>query len=360
MSLAGGAATRDPDRAPPARGPRRWLTIAVAILAAAIVFLYLVRPVLTPFLLAAALAYLVDPLVEALHRRGMGRPWAILATYACVGLAVAGLLLYVLPGLIGELERLSRLAPAYARRVQRLAASLQRGYRRVGLPTPVRAAVDQALVHLRESLQAALRGAVGGLLGLFGGLVSFVLAPVLAYYLLADLPRFRQGLLAAVPPVSRPACVAYLEDLDRVVSGFVRGQVLLAASVGLLVALAMWLLGVRFALTLGVLAGMGELVPYFGPVLGALPALALGALGGTGLLFKVVIALVLIQQLESAVLAPKIVAHTTGLHPLTVIFGLLAGGHFAGVAGLILAVPVLAVLKVTAAHGVRLAVVRRR
>jgi predicted PurR-regulated permease PerM len=335
-----------------------WLTALAA--AVAVAGAYVARAVLAPFLLAAVLAYLLDPLVEFLHRRGLGRPWAILVAYALVGLLASAFVVFVLPGLVGELDRLSSLVPDLARRAEAAVRSAQDRYRRLDMPPPVRQVLDDAIRHAQGAALASIRSATAASLSLFGSLVSLALAPFLAYYILVDLPSFRQRLLGALPPGTRQRWVLLLRDLDRVAAGFVRGQLLIAASVGVLVAAAAWLIGLPFALTLGLTAGLGELVPYFGPILGALPALAVAASRSLRTLLETGGAFLVIQQLESAVLAPKIVGRTTGLHPLAVVFALLAGERYFGLPGLLLGVPAVAALRVVAHHALRAAVAARK
>jgi predicted PurR-regulated permease PerM len=339
---------------------RRVLLLGGLALAVAVAWLLLrVRDVLTPFILAGVLAYLAAPLVERLHRRGLARPWAILVTYALAGLLLGGVLAVVVPDLVRELGRLGQLLPVYAAKADAAMRGLRAGGRG-RLPEPVVRALEAGVAALQARGEAAIRSATAGVLSVIGGLVSIVLAPFLAYYLLVDLPRIRAAVLGVVPPASRPALLAYLRDLDAMLAGFVRGQLLTAASVGLLVTVAMSLLHVGYAVTLGLIAGLGELVPYFGPFLGAVPALALAGSISWHTLLYAALALAVIQQLESAVIHPYIVGQSTGLHPLTVVFALLAGGQLVGLAGLILGVPAAGAVQVTVTHLVRAVVSWRR
>jgi predicted PurR-regulated permease PerM len=342
----------------PASGRRAVLLAGAAAIAGGIWLLVRVREVLVPFALAGVLVYLVEPLVGRLHRRGLSRPWAILLSYGLLGLLAGLAVAVVVPDLVRELTDLGDLLPGYAARADALLRQLREGGNR--LPAPVLSAVQAGVGHLQSRGEDAIRSATAGLLSVVGGFLSLLLAPFLGYYFLADLPRFRARLLTAVPARARPAVLAYLRDLDATLSGFVRGQLLTAAAIGALVALAMMLLRLQYALTLGVLAGIGELVPYFGPAMGALPGLAVAGAHSWRLVLEVALAYALIQQIESAILHPYIMGQTMGLHPLTVVFALLAGGELAGLAGLLLAVPVTGAVQVTGVHLVRAAVAWRR
>lgn len=325
------------------------------LLLLAVAVLVLLRGVLTPFLLAALLGYLVAPMVERLHRHtGLPRTVCILAAYAALGAALAAFVAFVLPDLIGELQRLGAVLPAVTASAQNAVARLRAGYGRLPLPADLRTAIDGALMGIDLGIMAAVRQTLGGAVGLVGLALSAVLAPVMAYYLLADLPRIKLELARLLPPGARQPVFACLADLDAVLAGWVRGQLLIAAAVGALATTALLILGVRFAFTLGLVAGLGELVPYFGPVLGALPAVAVAAAaGGSRLAVETALAFLLIQQLESVLLAPRIVGGSVGLHPLAVITALLVGEHLGGLVGVILSVPVTACLRVLGRHVVR-------
>ncbi len=342
----------------PASARRTVLVAGAVAIAAGIWLLIRVREVLVPFVLAGVLVYLVEPLVRRLCRRGLGRMWAILLSYCLLGLLSGLALAVIVPDLVRELTNLAGLLPGYAARADALASRLRQGGSR--LPAPLLSALQAGIASLQHRGEAIIRSATAGLLSVVGGFASLLLAPFLAYYLLAEMPRFHARLMAALPVRARPAMLAYLRDLDGMLSGFVRGQLLTVAIIGAMVALAMALLGMRYALTLGVLAGIGELIPYFGPAIGALPGLAVAGAHSWRLLLEVGLTYAAIQQIEGALVHPYIMGHATGLHPLTVVFALLAGGELAGLAGLLLAVPVAGAVQVTGIHLVRAAVAWRR
>ena len=330
------------------------LTWAAVAMAAAVV-LVLLRGVLAPFVLAGLLGYLVAPAVERLHRHTrLSRNLCILITYAGLGAAMAAFVEFVLPDLIAELQRLVQILPAVTASAQSGVARLRAGYGRLPLPVDLRRAIDTGLVSVDQALTAAIRQTLGGAMGLVGLALSALVAPVMAYYLLADLPRIKVEFARLLPPAARQPVFACLADVDAVLAGWVRGQLLIAGVVGCLATVALLILHVRFAFTLGLVAAIGELVPYFGPVLGGLPAVGMAAAaGGLPLAVETAFAYLLIQQLESALLAPRIVGGSVGLHPLAVITALLVGEHLAGLVGVILAVPLAGCLRVLGRHVLR-------
>jgi predicted PurR-regulated permease PerM len=172
------------------------------------------------------------------------------------------------------------------------------------------------------------------------------LAPILAFYMLRDIDHVKERFVRSLPARYRQDILALLRALDRVLAGFVRGQMLLALLVGSLAATATALLGFRYPILLGIWAGLTEFIPYVGPVLGAIPAVLAGLSVSPLLALETVLAFAIIQQLENAVLSPRIMGHSVGLHPLVVLFAVLASGYLVGGWGLILALPVTGLLRV--------------
>lgn len=326
--------------------------VAGAALAAA-VFLYSVRAALPPFLLALVIAYALEPAVSYLHRQGLARCWAILLMYVLVGLLVAAAVVFFLPVFVSELGRLGQVIPEYIREIQGLLGGIERRYERWPLPPAVKQALDAQISRGEGALLASLDRVTRALFALFGQVLTLVIAPILAYYMLLDLPLFRRRLDLWIPAGSRGEARAFLREIDRVLGGFVRGQVVVSAAVGLLTAAAMGLLGVPFAAVLGMASAVLNVIPYFGSFLGTLPGLLLASTVSFTLAVKAALAYLAIQQVEAAVLVPRIMGRTVGLHPLALIFALLVGGTYLGVVGLVLAVPVAGLIRVVVSFGLR-------
>lgn len=310
--------------------------------------LWAIRPVLAPFLMAIALAYLLAPLVNGLSHLGMSRGWAILAVYAVLGALGVFAVIKLLPATFTEVRRLAESIPLYSERARSMVDGLQQSVREMGLPPELRESIDRAITQLEVRSVAALQNLLDvRTLGAAAELMlSLLLAPFLAFYLLKDLDRFKERFLLSLPRRYRQEIITLLRGLDRVLSGFVRGQITLALAVGFLAAFATWMLGLRFAVLLGIWAGLTEFIPYVGPVLGAVPAVLAGLAISPWKAAEIAIAFAVIQQLENAVLSPKIMGESIGLHPIVVLFAVLAGGYLAGGWGLILALPVSGLIRV--------------
>lgn len=310
--------------------------------------LWTVRPILAPFLLAVVVAYLISPLVNALARRGMSRGWAILLVYLALALIGGFVIWKVLPQILGETQRLAEAIPYYSLRARNAVDGLQQRVREMGLPPELRDVLDRTITDMEVASVGALQGlfAMETLERAAGLLASLLLAPFLAFYLLKDIDRFKERFVQSLPSRYRMEILGLLRGLDRVLAGFVRGQVLLAVIVGLLAGVVTSVLGLRYAVLLGVWAGIMEFIPYVGPVLGAIPAVISGFSISPLRALEAAIAFAVIQQIENAVLAPKVLGESVGLHPMVVLLAVMAGGYVAGTWGLILALPVAGVARV--------------
>ena len=335
-----------------------WATIGLLLLGY-IIFryaLYPVRIIFPPLVVALVLVYVLNPLVSRLQERGISRLLAALITYVVfLSLIVVGLL-YLIPVLADQVRGFARTVPALIDRAQDSIRSLAA---RVGLN------LDTGLVLNTENQRQVLNF-LGRLLSLTRGLfhvaLILILGPILAFYLLVDLPKIRRGLQAFIPARRRPEVESVLQDLGRALGGFFRGQLLVALFVGIASSLALYIVGLPYWALVGMIAGLFNLIPLVGPFIGAIPALFIAfttTTTGEGLLrlepgwpmaLGASVALLTVQQIDNHIMSPNIVARTVKLHPVTVMLGLLAGGTLLGVWGMLMAVPTIAAVKILILH----------
>lgn len=301
---------------------------------------------LTPFFLGIVIAYVLNPLVDSLERRGAPRVIGIAIVYVLSLLSIVLISVYLFPVSIRQLERMSEDLPAQVRTVESLITDLYSKYHRVPLPDQVREALDGSVEQWQEVLASLVLGAIDAIVGLLYQLPNLALAPVLAFYFARDRDEIRKRLMSFVPARDREDVSNLFGEMDAVVGGFVRGQLLVAMITGFLIGVGLWLSGIEFSFLIGFAAGVLDLIPYFGPLFGAIPAIILAILKSPLHVVYVVIVFAVANQIESAVLTPKIVSGYVGLHPLTVIFSLLVGAYSLGLLGMIVAVPVAGVLRV--------------
>lgn len=314
-----------------------------------ILFLYgifLVRGIVVSFILAGVLAYLLNPMVDRLERRGTNRSWAILIVYAAVAIIATAAALYVIPRMVGQMNNLVVTIPTYTEQVQKISQDIELRYAKAGLPMEVREIIDDRINFVEQRLLLLVSRAVSAIIGSLEHLFSLLLAPVLAFYLLRDFSHFKENFFSMIPHRWQSDMVILAGEINKVLDNYIRGYLLICLIVGSLTGLAMFILGVEFALVLGIFAGLTELIPYFGPFIGALPAVALALLKSKWLALKVVVAFLIIQQLEGNVISPRLLGDRVGLHPLAVIVALLLAAELFGLPGMLLAVPVAAIIKI--------------
>ncbi len=323
-----------------------WLALGLA----GLVLLYLLSPILAPFALAAILAYLLAPGCAWLQRRGLPGWVAALSMMLAAMLVVAGLLLTLLPLLEREASALAERLPQLVERFNReLAPRLQAW---LGVNLRLDAGSLRALAAHGAGDQDLLRATWGqfqrGGAAVFGLLGALVLVPVVLFYLLLDGAAFLRALDEVVPPRWRAPTDEVATEIDAVMAQFLRGQLAVMVALAAYYALALSLAGFDSALPIGMLTGLLVFIPYLGFTLGLLLALAAALLQFDGWYGPGMVALVygLGQALEGFVLTPRLVGKRIGLHPLAVIFALLAFGQVFGFFGVLLALPASAVLLV--------------
>ncbi len=310
--------------------------------------------ILEPFLIAIILAYILNPLVVVFERRRVSRGLAILLLYAIFFALVFLAGVWTIPGLVTELQKLMEMLPEYSEQAQGFIRHLYSDYRRFNLPDSLRLALDENILLLQRALQTLLERITGAIVGLFSHFFVLLLVPLLVYYFLRDMEHLKSSLVALFPARYRQRVLVAGSEIDAALGAYLRGLLLICFLVGLLTYLGLRLLGVEFALILGIIYGLTNIIPYFGPLIGALPAVLIALLDSPALALKVVGVMVVVQQLDSQLLSPQILGRSLGLHPLAVILALLAGGHLFGLPGLILAVPLAAMLRIVLRHAAAL------
>ncbi|MCL4440943.1 MAG: AI-2E family transporter [Firmicutes bacterium] len=326
------------------------IAIFSLVLIALVALLWRVRPILTPFFLAFFIAYLLSPVVGFLYQRGMSRGIAIAVTYLVLAVIVTALVVFVLPEMFRELNRFAQSLPRYAGDVQAFFDGLQANYKRVTLPAAVVKSIDANLVRAEEWLGLKLQSIIAWIISLVGVLPLLILSPILSVYILYDWERFKSGLKNAVPADWRGNAIHLGQEINLVIRRFLRGNLTVAALVGIMTGVGMKAIGMDYALLIGVICGLFDLIPYFGPVIGAVPALGLALLKSPGMVLWALAVIVIVQQLESNIIQPKIMGDSLGLHPLVIVFALLAGGDLFGFWGMLLAVPIAGVFRVVLSY----------
>ncbi|WP_104203590.1 AI-2E family transporter [Billgrantia saliphila] len=328
---------------------REWWLLAGVV--AVVWLLFQLQAILMPFIAGMILAYLSDPLADRLERLGMSRTLAVCAVFLVMSIVLAIALLIFIPLLMQQIRQFDQMIPGIFAWVQTVLAPQIQGW--TGLD--VTADLDAVQKTLAENWQnaggyaAQFLGQIGRSGMAFITWVTYVaLIPVVTFYLLLDWDRMMANLHDLLPRRWEPDAIRLSQRCDEVLSAFLRGQLLVMLSLGAIYAVGLTLIDVRFGLLIGILAGLASIVPFLGFILGLSVALlvAFFQFDGWLVLIGVVAVFATGQVLESILLQPKLLGDRIGLHPVSVIFAVLAGGKLFGFTGVLLALPVAAVIMV--------------
>ena len=301
-----------------------------------------------PFFISIFITYLLHPVVEYTHNRGMPRPIAILIIYLLFFGGI-GLIAYKgIPVIIDQLWELSenfpRLAQTYSGWIKQIHSSTS------SWPHGIHERVDQTFSEFEAMLSILMTKVVAGLKGLLNSFFILIVIPFIVFYLLKDYDQVKKTIWYLTPRKWREPGIAFLKDVDISLGSYIRGQLTVCLIIGILATASLWLTGMKYPLVLGVIIGITNIIPYFGPIIGALPAVIIAATISVKMVLLVIIIIFGLQFIEGNILSPLIVGKSLHIHPVFIILALLIGGEVAGVVGLILAVPVFAVMKVTLTH----------
>lgn len=329
---------------------QQWLTVAIVALTG--VVLYLLGPVLVPFVGAIILAYVADPLADRLQTWKLPRTLAVVLVFVFLTIIALLLMLVLVPLIEDQIRVLVQKLPRYIDWLQAeglpwLTAKLGMAETTLDLATLKKAIQEhwqQAGGMAREMLAQVSRSG----LALVGWIVNLMVTVVVTFYLMRDWDRVIEQLRALLPRRSEPVIVRLARQSDEVLGAFLRGQLLVMLGLGLIYSVGLSIIGLDFALLIGLVAGLISFVPYLGTIVGVLMALVAALIQFHDPLYLLYVGIVfgIGQMLEGMVLTPWLVGDRIGLHPVAVIFAVLAGGQLFGFVGILLALPMAAVAMV--------------
>jgi len=331
----------------------RWFWLALFSISG--VLLYLLAPILLPFVLGALLAYLGDPLVDRLETYKFSRTVSVTIVFVVVLSLLVPFFVLLIPLLEDQIVGFVKKLPGY---FQWFGSSLEPFLQRfdIKLPEVGDGSVATTLSNEWTKAGGMLKSVVATVsksgLTLLGWAVNFVLVPVITFYLLRDWDRLVAYIRELVPRNLEPQISSLAKESDEMLGAFMRGQIMVMLSLGTIYTVGLALVGVDFALLIGIISGIISFIPYMGLIVGMAIA-SVSALVETGsmmMVFWVFVVFGLAQLVEGFLLTPMLVGDRIGLHPVTVIFGVLAGGQLFGFFGILLALPVCAVLAVLLRH----------
>lgn len=326
---------------------------ALGMVVLVIGLLWTARGALPAFFIGLALAFILDPGVTLLARWGVPRWAGVIAMYATVVAVVWAILAYALPPLTGQLREFIERAPELGQAVSGIEQALADWYASLPLPPEVRETIDETLAAsgqlIGDLIRSLLAPTVSAVVRAATFVLGLVVVPVWLFFVLKDRGRFTHAVSGALPPPWRADAGNLLALLARVGGRWVRGQLLLGASIFVATAIGLTLLTVlgfsefgQFTLVLALIAGVLEWFPIIGPIISAVPAILIGLTIGFPAAIAAALLYTGIQQLENNILVPKVMGDAVELHPAVMILALVVGGALFGIGGAILAAPAVA------------------
>ena len=320
--------------------------------------LWVARSALVPYIIALALAYLMLPAVnwvESLLQklfRGRGRAAARIIAIFLVYLLTAGLVVLffslVVPVIAQQFQVLWDSRDQLIAQGEALAVDIVAWYQRsvpVDIQTQVANLAQQAGGSLARGLQAGITSTLGFVTDTFGFVLGLVVIPFFLFYVLYDRAKVMHGALNLIPARFRADTLNLIRVVDDILSAYIRGQLLLCLFIGVMATVGLTVLGVRFPAVLGLMAGVFEILPFIGPILGLVPAVIVAVIQAPLLGLWTLLLFLGIQQAENLFLVPRISGRAVQLHPAAIMVVLVLGNQIAGFWGLVLAVPVTAVIR---------------
>jgi len=333
---------------------QKWLLLIIAVGIGW--FIYLLAPILTPFVVGALVAYFGDPIADKLEEWKLSRTGAVVIVFVVMSLILVLVLLLLVPMLENQIGRLVSNLPVYAAWIKKIVIPWVKNALEIeGKLVDVDAIINILKSHWQKAggvATAVIASLSRSGMAVFAWIMNAVLIPVVAFYMLRDWDLIVAKVRDLLPKRNAPTVIRLSKEVDEVLGAFLRGQFSVMLALGLIYSIGLWLVGLDLALLIGIVAGIISFIPYLGSIVGVgmaciatifqfhdswhlVPVLAVFGVG---------------QLLEGMVLTPVLVGERVGLHPVVVIFAVLAGGQLFGFIGVILALPVAAVIMVLLRH----------
>jgi predicted PurR-regulated permease PerM len=309
--------------------------------------------ILKPFIFSIILAYLLNPIVQVFEKRKIRRIFSVLIVYLLFLGLILVFALILIPRLIKDIKVLVINLPYYSLQIQGMVKGFQETYINSNLPQGIKDVIDESIINFQDLIIVTLQSILDSVVNAFSKILNIIIVPVIVFYLLKDAEYFKKQSLLLLPKKHRNKAILLFRDIDNAFGRFIRGQIIVATFIGILTTTALSIINVKYAVFLGLFAGIANVIPYFGPIIGLVPTVLFALFDSPAKALYAAAAFILIQQIESGILTPKIIGESVGVHPVYVILSLFVGGKLMGIVGMIIAVPVLVAIKLTVRHLLR-------
>lgn len=310
--------------------------------------LMLLLKVIMPFIIGAFITFLLHPIVEVLHEKGLHRGLAVLFIYLLFFGGLGYALYKGIPMFIHQLQDLTASAPQLSNQYREWVNYIQESTK--AWPDNMQEKVDHGIHTIEVKMDQLLSKVLQGAMEIVNATVLILLIPFISFYLLKDIDAVKKAFWFITPVKWRRSGSLFLKDVNHSLGSYIRGQLLVCSIIGTLSSILFWIFHMSYPLVLGIIIGITNVIPYFGPLIGAVPAVIIASAISVKMLIITIIIIAVLQFLEGNILSPFIVGKSLHMHPLFIMFALLLGGELGGIVGMIIAVPILSILKVAVLH----------
>ncbi|KNY28235.1 protein of unknown function UPF0118 [Pseudobacteroides cellulosolvens ATCC 35603 = DSM 2933] len=335
---------------------RKLLIYIVLISALTLSCLFIIRnkdkiiDIVIPFFIAIIIAYTLKPLVLKMETKNIPRSLSIILIYIVLTSAIIATTIFIIPELIANTKEIMDKLPEFTGKYQKLfnsyISNIQSSKWSPEIKNAILNEIQNGSGKLQDFIMRTLSKGLNTTMKAVTIFFDLTLSLIIAYYFIKDSKSFRDGFLSLVPRKWRNGLINTGREINQILSNFIQGQLLTALIVGVLEALGLLLINSKYPFILGLIGGIANIIPYFGPFLGCLPAVALALIESPIKALWTIIIFSLVQQIDNAFISPKIIEGKLGLHPLTTIVAVLIGGEFFGIIGMLVSVPIFAIIKV--------------
>ncbi|HET8626020.1 MAG TPA: AI-2E family transporter [Thermomicrobiales bacterium] len=324
------------------------ITAAVLVVLLGAYIIVQIKSILILFLIGVLLATAIEPVVDRLHARGLGRGQSVLVVYAAILVVVGVLLGFLVPAVVNEIGKFINAAPNLIDELNESVKSNHSPFIRENGPY-VLDEIERRIAQLDIPTERALSLAtyLPSVLSYFiGGIITVVTTLLIGFYWITEKAIIKRVFLSLFPDERRAHVHTLWDDIETKLGGWIRGQLILMGIIGIAASIGYAAMGLKFWMLLGVLAGLCEIIPFFGPWISGVPAVLIALTQSPRLALIVIAFMVAIQMIEGNLLVPRVMKNSVGLSPLLVVLAVLIGGTLLGIAGGVIAIPVAAVIQV--------------
>lgn len=335
--------------------PEFWLRIAVTVFIVTLIIL--VPQILYPFSISLILSVLLTPVADCIQtlmeKAGVRKfPYdiSIILSFLLFIAVVYLVIIHILVPFITEAKSFINGLPGIILEIQQVIPELEAQYDVRLIPPELRHIINNVVSYIGSYTLQIAQFSISAIFSVASTLIEMVVVPFITFYMRKKGTAFKEAFVKLFPVQYQRHLTHLLEEIYRMLSAYVQGQLTLSVLMAMVTFLGMVALDIPYPLVIGLLAGVMELVPVLGPIIGAIPPALLGLLQSSHVMAQVIVFYIIVQQLDSHLIMPKVMGHVINVHPVAIIAGVLIGGHLFGILGMMIAVPVLAVLQVVIRH----------